>query len=112
MEKKVKEKKVKPLLAEKQAAVKEEVKIETSNVENEPKKYSYEELETIIKNLVEQHNNMRTKLLQYEELIASKRLDYLFAVMQHKECFTKEFVEVSSKEIEEALFIKTESVSE
>lgn len=82
--------------------VQQEVKEET------PAKYSYEELEGIVKGLVEQNNTLVGRIRQYEELLNIKRLDYLFAVLQNREGFSKEFVSEVISEIEESLTIKTE----
>lgn len=82
--------------------IQQEVKEET------PAKYSYEELESIVKNLVEQNNTLIGRIRQYEELLNIKRLDYLFAVLQNREGFSKGFISEVISEIEESLTIKTE----
>ena len=93
MENKAKESKVKPLGTS--APVKD--------VQTEGKKYSHEELEKIAIGLSEQLEKARVKLMQYEELLNIKRLDYLFACLQNKDCFNKEFIVKAVKEIETSL---------
>lgn len=69
----------------------------------EPKQYSYEELKNIAAGMAEQMEKMRIQLLRYEEMLQIKRLDYLFAVLQNREGFSKKFLEKTIKEIEESL---------
>lgn len=90
-----------------QAPKKESNEVNTANTQ-EGKKYSYEELETIAKNLVEQYNAVRMKLAQCEELLQVKRLDYLFEVIKAKEVFSKKFFNECVKEIETSLAIPEE----
>ena len=87
---------------------KETPEIVQNNPEPVKQKYSYEELENIVKNLIEQNNNLVMRLHQYEELLNIKRLDYLFKVLENKESFSKKFVFEVGKEIEESLTIKEE----
>lgn len=77
--------------------------------EKTPAKYSYEELENIAKGLVEQNNTLIGRIHQYEELLNIKRLDYLFAVLQNREGFSKEFVSAVISEIEDSLTITENS---
>jgi hypothetical protein len=85
MEKNIKEKKkVIPMIAK-------EEPVELSA--KEPKQYSYEELKSIASGMAEQIEKMRIQLLRYEEMLQIKRLDYLFAVLQNREGFSKKFLE-------------------
>lgn len=74
--------------------------------EDIPAKYSQEEVEGIVKSLVEQNNTLRGRVMQYEELLNIKRLDYLFAVLQNREGFSKTFITRTIAEIEDSLMIK------
>lgn len=69
----------------------------------DPEQYSYEDLKSIAAGMVEQMEKMKIQLLRYEEMLQIKRLDYLFAVLQNREGFSKKFLEKTIKEIEESL---------
>ena len=91
--------------------IKEKKKVITMTAKEEPRKlsskdteqYSYEELKNIAACMAEQMEKMRIQLLRYEEMLQIKRLDYLFAVLQNREGFSKKFLEKTIKEIEESL---------
>lgn len=91
--------------------IKEKKKVIPMTAKEEPRKlsskdheqYSYEELKNIAAGMAEQMEKMRIQLLRYEEMLQIKRLDYLFAVLQNREGFSKKFLEKTIKEIEESL---------
>lgn len=106
--KKAKEKKVVELQPKelKNEPAHKDVAMTESKPQTASDKYSYEELEKIAVGLSEQAEKMRIRLMQYEELLNSKRLDYLFAVLQNREGFSETFITRVIAEIEDSLMLK------
>lgn len=68
---------------------------------NEPKneKLTYEQLENVCHQLSEQSRNLYQKLQEADMTNMFKRLDYLFAVVENREAFPKEFADKCINEI-------------
>ena len=75
----------------------EVIKMETPEVK-EQKKMSYEELETLVKNLY-------ARLQQVEIANMFRRVDYLFKVVENSHNFPQEFVDKCVAEIAEFLTV-------
>lgn len=71
-------------------------------------KLSYEELNNVCHQLSEQSRNLYNQLEQANLTNAFRRLDYLFAVLDHADSFPIKFVEACSKEIVEMMTIPEE----
>lgn len=69
------------------------------------KKMSYEQLEEIATQLSEQVQRLSAALQESNRTNMFKRLDYLFEVLSHKDCFGIEFIANCSKEIEDIITI-------
>lgn len=76
-------------------------------VEKQPaqKKFTYEELENVCHQLSEQSRNLYERLRESDMTNLFKRLDYLFAVVEHIDKFPKEFGEKCVAEIVDSLTI-------
>lgn len=79
----------------------------------EKKKLSYEELENVCHQLSDQSQTLYRKLQEANLSNMFKRLDYLFAVIEHKEAFKDypEFFANSVKEIVNTMTIPEEPVA-
>lgn len=86
------------------------VKMSPEKDNNETKtgqqKLSYEELNNACSQLYQQNQVLRKELQQVQQAVMLKRLDYLFRVVEHHECFSTDFVEACEKEIKEALTVE------
>lgn len=70
---------------------------------NKKKQLSYEELKDVAGQLSQQNQQLNMMLQQANMTNVFKRLDYLFKVLEFKECFTSDFVIKRSEEIEDLL---------
>ena len=79
-------------------------------------KPSYEELEQGYFSILEEAKKIQIeankKIQELQMFNAFKRIDYLFEVIKHPEMFNVDFVEKSSKEIEEFLTLPDEQSKE
>jgi len=66
-------------------------------------KATYEQLENYVTQLSTQNISLRNKINELMEVALSKRLDYLFKVLENKENFSKEFIETVCEEITDSL---------
>ena len=72
----------------------------------EEKKFTYEELETITKQMAQQIDTMRNQLQQnsFNEVVA--RLNFSFQVLQNEKFFPKKYVESIVEDIQNILAIQ------
>lgn len=91
----------------------EEIKKE---VTEQPKKLSYEELETVVHELHEQLEKQQKicveKLQEMNYANLFKRMDYLFKVVEFKDMFTSDFVVGVVEELEKLLTLEKEEEKE
>ena len=76
-------------------------------VEKQPaqKKLTYEELENVCHQLSEQSRNLYERLREADMTNLFKRLDYLFAVVEHIDKFPKDFGKKCIDEIVESMTV-------
>ena len=67
--------------------------------ENKKKELSYEELKNVAGQLSQQNQQLNMMLQQANMTNMFKRMDYLFKVLELKDCFDSEFVITCSDEI-------------
>lgn len=67
--------------------------------ENNEKKLSYEKLKEAAGQLSQQNQQLNLMLQQMNMTNAFRRLDYLFKVLEFKDCFNSDFVISCSEEI-------------
>lgn len=67
--------------------------------EKKKKELSYEELKNVAGQLSQQNQQLNMMLQQANMSNMFKRMDYLFKVLELKECFDSEFVIACSEEI-------------
>ena len=82
------------------------------NVQQAPKKMSYEELENVAHQLSEQSRQLYTQLQAVKMDNVFKRLDYLFKVVENGPMFTPDFLNNCIAEIEELITIPEEQKTE
>lgn len=72
----------------------------------EEKKFTYEELETITKQMAQQIDTMRNQLQQnsFNETVA--KLNFSFQVLQNEKFFPKKYVESMVEDIQDILVIQ------
>lgn len=80
-------------------------------VAEQPKKFTYEQLEQIAGNLSNQVQQLSARLQEANMFNIFKRLDYCFKVLEVAPMFRADFVERCAKEIEETM-TPTEPTSE
>ena len=73
--------------------------MEEKNVNEETQKMTYEQLESVARQLSEQNKELYTKLQQMDMMNIFKRLDYLFRVIENHTKFGKAFVDKCKDEI-------------
>ena len=73
--------------------------MEEKNVNEETQKMTYEQLESVARQLSEQNRELYTKLQQIDMMNIFKRLDYLFRVIENHTKFGKAFVDKCKDEI-------------
>jgi len=72
----------------------------------EEKKFTYEELETITKQMAQQIDTMRNQLQQNSFNEAVARLNFSFQVLQYEKFFPKKYVELIVEDIQNILAIQ------
>lgn len=72
----------------------------------EEKKFTYEELETITKQMAQQIDTMRNQLQQNSFNEAVARLNFSFQVLQNEKFFPKKYVESIVEDIQKILAIQ------
>lgn len=72
-------------------------------VGNEPKKYSYEELEGICNKLLEQNKYLAQKLQSGDNSMAIKKIEFLFKVLDYRSFFGAKDICTCTQEILESL---------
>lgn len=85
---------------------KKEIKMEVTPKEKE--KLSYEQLENVCHQLSEQSRSLYQRLQEANMTNMFKRLDYLFAVVENREGFPKDFVDKCVKEIVDTMTVPEE----
>ena len=78
----------------------------------EQKKLSYEELQNVASQLSQQNQQLNIMLQQANMTNMFKRMDYLFKVLEMKDCFDPEFVIACSDEIKELMTPPVETEEE
>lgn len=74
----------------------------------EEKKFTYEELETITKQMAQQIETMRNQLQQNSFNEAVARLNFSFQVLQNEKFFPKEYVDSIVADIQNILSVQKE----
>ena len=80
--------------------------------ENKKKELSYEELKNVAGQLSQQNQQLNMMLQQANMTNMFKRVDYLFKILEFKDCFDSEFVITCSDEIKEFMTPPVESKEE
>ena len=80
--------------------------------ENKKKERSYDELKSIAGQLSQQNQQLNMMLQQANMTNIFKRMDYLFKVLEMKDCFDSEFVITCSDEIKELMTLPVETEEE
>ena len=80
--------------------------------ENKKKELSYEELKNVAGQLSQQNQQLNMMLQQANMTNIFKRMDYLFKVLELKDCFDSEFVITCSDEIKELMTPPVENEEE
>ena len=78
----------------------------------EQKKLSYEELQNVASQLSQQNQQLNIMLQQANMTNIFKRLDYLFKVLENKNCFNSDFVITCADEIKEIITGPVEETKE
>ena len=71
--------------------------------EEKVQKLSYEKLNEACSQLYQQNQNLVRQLQQAEGMLMTKRLDYLFKIVEYSGAFDADFVQECVKEIEDIL---------
>ena len=71
--------------------------------ENQKKELSYDELKNVAGQLSQQNQQLNMMLQQANMTNMFKRMDYLFKILELKNCFDSEFVITCSDEIKELM---------
>ena len=71
--------------------------------ENKKKELSYDELKNVAGQLSQQNQQLNMMLQQANMTNMFKRMDYLFKILELKDCFDSEFVINCSDEIKELM---------
>ena len=80
--------------------------------ENKKKELSYEELKNVAGQLSQQNQQLNMMLQQANMTNMFKRMDYLFKVLELKDCFDSEFVITCYDEIKELMTPPVENEEE
>ena len=78
----------------------------------EQKKLSYEELQNVASQLSQQNQQLNLMLQQANMTNIFKRLDYLFKVLENKDCFDSDFVIACADEIKDIITGPVEETKE
>ena len=81
-------------------------------MEENNKKLSYEELKNVAGQLSQQNQQLNMMLQQANMTNMFKRMDYLFKVLELKQCFDSEFIIACSDEIKELMTPPVENEEE
>ena len=73
---------------------------------------SYDQLKEVAAQLQHENQQLRSTLVRIDYSNTFKRLDYLFKVLELKDCFDSEFVITCSDEIKELMTPPTENEEE
>ena len=79
---------------------------EKKEEKEEVKKLSYEQLQELANQLVQQNAQLRETFNRINNEVMFKRLDYLFEVLKYSEHFDMDFYKDCVNEIEKAISIK------
>ena len=79
---------------------------------NKKKELSYEELKNVAGQLSQQNQQLNMMLQQANMTNMFKRMDYLFKVLELKQCFDPEFIIACSDEIQELMTPPVENEEE
>ena len=79
---------------------------------NKKKELSYEELKNVAGQLSQQNQQLNMMLQQANMTNMFKRMDYLFKVLELKQCFDSEFIIACSDEIKERMTPPVENEEE
>ena len=79
---------------------------------NKKKELSYEELKNVAGELSQQNQQLNMMLQQANMTNMFKRMDYLFKVLELKQCFDSEFIIACSDEIKELMTPPVENEEE
>ena len=79
---------------------------------NKKKELSYEELKNVAGQLSQQNQQLNMMLQQANMTNMFKRMDYLFKVLELKQCFDSEFIIACSDEIKELMTPPAEHAEE
>lgn len=80
--------------------------------EKNQKKLSYEELENVARELSQQNQQLNMMIQKSNMSNAFKRLDYLFKVLECRDCFNSDFIVACSDEIVNIMTIPEEGNTE
>ena len=80
--------------------------------ENKKKELSYDELKNVAGQLSQQNQQLNMMLQQANMTNMFKRMDYLFKILELKDCFDTEFVITCSDEIKELMTPRVENEEE
>ena len=85
---------------------------ENKNIQEEPQKATYEQLENYVNQLSQQNMLLKKKLSEFAEVSFYKKMEFLFKVLENKDSFTEDFVNSCASEIMEAMNINANSNTE
>ena len=80
--------------------------------EAKSQKLTYEQLNDACGQLYQQNQNLVKQLQQAEGMLMTKRLDYLFKIVEYSKAFDPDFVKECVDEIEEALKVNNPEFKE
>ena len=80
--------------------------------ENKKKELSYDELKNVAGQLSQQNQQLNMMLQQANMTNIFKRLDYLFKVLENKDCFDSDFVITCADEIKDIITGPVEETKE
>ena len=80
--------------------------------ENKKKELSYDELKNVAGQLSQQNQQLNMMLQQANMTNIFKRLDYLFKVLENKNCFNSDFVITCADEIKDTIIGPVEETKE
>lgn len=79
-----------------------EKEIKMEGTPKKEQKLSYEKLNEVCSQLYQENQYMKRQLYEANEALASRRMDYLFRIVEAKDTFSPEFVASCVSEIEGA----------
>ena len=87
-----------------------EREVTTSGQDPQTKKLTYEQLEQLCSQLDQQARALKIQLTQSVNIF--KRLDYLFKILENRDCFEISYTEEVAKEIKEIMTVPEEEKEE